>query len=91
MRKKIENMTIIAWLTSLVATLGSLYFSEIRLYEPCTLCWYQRIFMYPLVMILLIGIIKKDAKVALYSAALSAVGLCIINLSLCDSKDSFLY
>ncbi|TWI53321.1 disulfide oxidoreductase [Halalkalibacter nanhaiisediminis] len=77
MQKKIENITIVAWLTSLVATLGSLFFSEVRLYEPCTLCWYQRIFMYPLVLILAIGIIKKDPKSVLYSAVLSFIGMCL--------------
>lgn len=77
MQKKIENITIVAWLTSLVATLGSLFFSEVRLYEPCTLCWYQRIFMYPLVLILAIGIIKKDPKSALYSSVLSFIGMCL--------------
>ncbi|WP_332629291.1 disulfide oxidoreductase [Halalkalibacter flavus] len=75
MRKQIENLTIVAWITSLIATLGSLYFSQVRMYEPCTLCWYQRIFMYPLVIILIIGIIKKDATVALYSAVLSLIGI----------------
>jgi len=37
-----------AWLVSVVATLGSLYFSEISGFIPCELCWYQRILMYPL-------------------------------------------
>ncbi len=41
-----------AWIVSLTATLGSLYFSEIRKFIPCELCWYQRIMMYPLVLIL---------------------------------------
>ncbi|WP_017727631.1 disulfide formation protein C [Halalkalibacterium ligniniphilum] len=77
MNKKLENILLFAWLTSLVATLGSLYFSQIRQYEPCTLCWYQRIFMYPLVIILLIGMIQKDVKVAVYSAVLSLIGFCL--------------
>jgi disulfide bond formation protein DsbB len=41
-----------AWLVSILATLGSLYFSEIRGFIPCELCWYQRIAMYPLTLIL---------------------------------------
>ncbi|WP_332689466.1 disulfide oxidoreductase [Halalkalibacter lacteus] len=77
MNKRLENITIFAWLTSLIATFGSLYFSQIRLYEPCTLCWYQRIVMYPLVVILVIGMIKKDANVALYSAVFSFIGICL--------------
>jgi disulfide bond formation protein DsbB len=47
------------FLQSLLATLGSLYFSEILKYPPCVLCWYQRIFMYPLVFISAISIWKK--------------------------------
>ncbi|MEM7737254.1 MAG: disulfide bond formation protein B, partial [Deinococcota bacterium] len=35
-----------AWLIALVATAGSLYFSEVRNFIPCTFCWYQRILMY---------------------------------------------
>ncbi len=42
----------LAWLVALVSTLGSLYFSEVADYIPCTLCWYQRIAMYPLAVIL---------------------------------------
>ncbi|WP_088102120.1 disulfide oxidoreductase [Halalkalibacter urbisdiaboli] len=75
MNKSNENTLHLAWLTSFIATLGSLYFSEIRQFEPCTLCWYQRILMYPLVIILFIGIVKKDAQVALYSSVLSFIGL----------------
>ena len=42
----------LAWLVALTATFGSLYFSEIREFVPCELCWIQRIFMYPLVILL---------------------------------------
>jgi disulfide bond formation protein DsbB len=41
-----------AWILSLIASLGSLFFSEVMGYPPCVLCWYQRIAMYPLVVIL---------------------------------------
>ena len=44
-----------AWVVAIVATLGSLYFSEIRHFVPCVLCWYQRILMYPLVPILAVA------------------------------------
>lgn len=77
MNKKMENRLVFAWLTALIAMLGSLYFSQIKQFEPCTLCWYQRIVMYPLVVIILLGIFFKDQKVALYSAALSMIGFCI--------------
>lgn len=73
---KKENLLLIAWGTSFIAMLGSLYFSEVMKYEPCELCWYQRILMYPLVLILGLAIIKKDMAAARYSLTLSAVGGC---------------
>lgn len=60
--KKAEHILFTAWAISLIATSGSLYLSEIMKYEPCILCWYQRIFMYPLVIILAVAIIKKIIK-----------------------------
>lgn len=75
MNKKTENLMILIWIVSLVATLGSLYFSEIRLFEPCKLCWFQRILMYPIVLIMLIGVILKDHKAVIYSAVFSGIGL----------------
>lgn len=63
-----------AWLVALIATLGSLFFSEVMKYVPCTLCWYQRIFMYPLVAILLVGIFPLDTKVVRYSTPLAGLG-----------------
>ncbi len=63
-----------AWFISLVATLGSLYFSEIRLFLPCELCWYQRIAMYPLPIILGIAAYTNDTKITKYVLPLSMVG-----------------
>ncbi|MBI2442360.1 MAG: disulfide bond formation protein B [Candidatus Levybacteria bacterium] len=67
----------IALVQALVATLGSLYFSEIAGIVPCVLCWYQRICMYPLVVILAVGILKKDKLVAHYVLPLSIIGFLI--------------
>lgn len=64
-----------AWLVALVATLGSLFFSEVMEFIPCTLCWYQRITMYPLCIILLIGLLNKDNQVNSYAIPFSLVGL----------------
>ncbi|WP_442599002.1 disulfide oxidoreductase [Neobacillus sp. D3-1R] len=72
--KKKETLLFTAWAASVIAMFGSLYFSEIRQYEPCLLCWYQRILMYPMVGILGIAVIKKDYKISLYSMVLSAIG-----------------
>ncbi|MGB0113839.1 MAG: disulfide bond formation protein B [Ilumatobacteraceae bacterium] len=65
------------WLAFLVAatsTLGSLYFSEVADFAPCRLCWFQRIAMYPLSAVLLVGAIRKDAAVRWYAAPLAAIG-----------------
>ncbi|GAF64541.1 disulfide oxidoreductase [Bacillus sp. TS-2] len=90
MKKKIENLMLFGWATSLIATLGSLYFSQVRLFEPCTLCWYQRILMYPIVLILLIGIIRKDSSAAIYSFFLSIIGLCLSTYHYALQKMTFL-
>ena len=75
--KKIQVFLIIAFIQALVAMLGSLFFSEVLKLPPCILCWYQRICMYPLVPILLIGILRKDKKIAIYSLPMSLIGFII--------------
>lgn len=62
---------------ALVATLGSLYFSEIRRFIPCTLCWYQRILMYPLVVIFIVGLIERDRILPNYVLPFSLVGILV--------------
>lgn len=69
------NYIFIAFLTSLIATLGSLFFSEVMNFVPCSLCWYQRIFMYPLVFIFLANLLYPDKSVLKYSLPLVIVGL----------------
>lgn len=64
----------LAWLLALVATLGSLYYSEIRHFLPCELCWYQRILMYPLAVVLGIAVWRGDFKVRIYVLPLAAIG-----------------
>lgn len=65
------------FLVSLVATLGSLYFGEVLKYPPCTLCWYQRICMYPLVFILGAAIWSEDRGYLKYVLPLALTGLVI--------------
>jgi len=65
----------LAFGTALTATLGSLYYSEIVGFVPCTLCWYQRILMYPLVLITLVGIVKQDRNLPDYVLPLSVIGM----------------
>jgi disulfide bond formation protein DsbB len=63
-----------AWLLAVIATLGSLYFSEIRLFQPCVLCWYQRIAMYPLSLFLGIAAFTNDIKITKYVLPISVIG-----------------
>jgi disulfide bond formation protein DsbB len=72
--KTLENLLVSAWGISLIATLGSLYFSEIMKFIPCELCWFQRIFMYPQVIILGMAVIRKEYDIAHYSLVLSIIG-----------------
>lgn len=72
-----KNILYLAWFQSLAATMGSLFYSEIMHYTPCVLCWYQRILMYPLVLLIAVGILRKDKGVYLYILPLSITGLLI--------------
>ena len=63
-----------AWVLVTTATLGSLFFSEVMDVPVCVLCWYQRIAMYPLVLILAIGLLPYDPKVLRYAAAMAGTG-----------------
>lgn len=74
---KQQSALFISWVIALIATLGSLYFSDIKGYIPCTLCWYQRICMYPLIIILGIGSFQNDFNVKKIALPLSLIGLCI--------------
>ncbi len=67
----------VAWLQAVVATTGSLYFSEVMHLPPCTLCWYQRLMMYPLVFVLLVSLLTQDTRLRAYSLPLSVTGLLI--------------
>jgi disulfide bond formation protein DsbB len=69
-----ESFLFAAWATSIIAMFGSLYFSEIRQYEPCLLCWYQRILMYPFALILGIAVVRKDYKISFYTMIMAAIG-----------------
>lgn len=62
-------------LLATAATLGSLFFSEIMRLPPCSLCWYQRIFMFPLPILLLRGLLPYDPRVARYTLPLALGGL----------------
>jgi len=67
----------LAWLVALTATVGSLYYSIGAHFSPCELCWYQRICMYPLAVILLVGALLQDRRVYWYALPPAVVGLVI--------------
>ena len=64
-----------AWLVAAVAALGALFMSEVMGLAPCVLCWWQRIFMFPLVLILALGLFPFDPKVTRYALPLAVMGL----------------
>ena len=64
-----------AWLIACVSTLGALFFSEVMLRTPCVLCWYQRIFMFPLAIILGIAVFAEDRRGALYALPFAVGGV----------------
>jgi disulfide bond formation protein DsbB len=66
--------TWLAFLVAATATLGSLYFSEVANFVPCRLCWFQRIAMYPLSVVLFVGAVRRDPAVRWYAAPIAVVG-----------------
>ena len=68
---------LISWIAALIATIGSLYFSEVRHFIPCTLCWYQRILMYPLAVILGIAFYRNDKGIYRYALPFTIVGMIV--------------
>ncbi len=72
-----DYLLYLAWVVALVATLGSLYFSEIKGFVPCEFCWYQRILMYPLSLILGIAAYSGERKIKKYVLPLSITGMIV--------------
>jgi len=68
---------VLMFLATLGAALGSLFFSEIALWSPCKLCWFQRVFLYPQVFILGLALWKNDRQASRYVLILSLVGAVI--------------
>ena len=65
----------VVWLVSMVATVGSLFFSEVLRLPPCSLCWYQRVFMYPIVAVATVGLARRDPGASRYAWPLVIGGL----------------
>lgn len=68
---------VLASVVAIVATAGSLYFSEVANYQPCVLCWYQRIAMYPLALLLPVALLTGRRNVAGLLLPLPAIGAAI--------------
>ena len=64
----------LAFIVALTCMLGSLYFSEIANFTPCNLCWYQRIAMYPLSVLLVVATVRRDHDVRFYVVPLAVIG-----------------
>lgn len=63
------------WLIAMAALFGSLFFSEVMGLEPCVLCWWQRLFIYPLAVLFLVGLFPFDRSVVRYTLPLAVIGL----------------
>jgi disulfide bond formation protein DsbB len=72
-----SSALLAAFVVATLATVGSLYFSEVAHFEPCRLCWYQRIAMYPLVVILGIAAWRRDVRVRRYAVPVTVIGAVI--------------
>jgi len=70
------NWTILflCWLVAGISVMGSLFFSHVMEFAPCVLCWYQRIFLFPLVIVLAVGLFPFDKRVVKYTLPLAIVG-----------------
>ena len=71
------TVVFVCWLLVTGATLGSLFFSEVMELPPCSLCWVQRVFMFPLVLILLVGLFPFDGSVIRYALPISLCGVIV--------------
>ena len=69
------TLLLLAWLVATTATLGALFIGEVMGMTPCVLCWYQRIFMFPLAIILGIACFIDDRRGAVYGLTLALGGL----------------
>ncbi len=67
-------LVFLAWLIASASTLGALFLSQVMGIAPCVLCWYQRIFMFPLVFILAAGLFPFDPRLVRYALPLTVLG-----------------
>jgi disulfide bond formation protein DsbB len=73
-QEQVWTFAFLAWLIAAASTLGALFFSEVMQLAPCELCWWQRIFMFPLVLVLPAGLFPLDPRLVRYALPLALVG-----------------
>lgn len=69
------NLLFLCWLIAAIAMVGSLFFSEVMMFPPCIMCWYQRICMYPLVIIFFVALFPLDKNIIKYAQPFVYIGL----------------
>ena len=74
-QEEIEVKLLVAWIVALTATLGALFIGEVLGKAPCSLCWQQRIFMFPIAIILALGLWWNDRAIGRYALALALPGV----------------
>ncbi len=85
----LEQGLPLAWAIATVAMVGSLYFSEVLGYVPCNLCWYQRILIYPQVILLGIAAVRRDFKIAYYVLPMMIISFLISTYHYLMEKTDF--
>ncbi|MFW6231046.1 MAG: disulfide bond formation protein B [Nanoarchaeota archaeon] len=68
-----ERALLFAFIITVVATAGSLFWSEVVGYTPCKLCWFQRVFIYPQVVLLGVALLRKEKKITRYIIPISVI------------------
>jgi disulfide bond formation protein DsbB len=68
------NLVFGAWLIAATSTLGALFLSDVMQLPPCSLCWYQRIPMFSLTVVLAVGLFPFERGVIRYGLALACLG-----------------
>lgn len=68
------NILFSCWLIATTSTMGSVFFSHVMAFAPCVLCWYQRICLFPLVILLAVGLFSFDKSVVKYTLPLAIAG-----------------
>lgn len=72
-----KNAVLLAFIYAFAGTVGSLIYSDVIGFDPCKLCWIQRIFMYPQFIILATALVIKDKKAWAYPLVLSSIGILV--------------